>query len=234
MLKGVMVGMAGVLVGCPPAAEQRELPEPYEGSLEGEGPVPPMASKTIVLPPVTPPQKTEYGDIMPRRSWTGASADLARGRPMGGVQRITVHHSGDGKPFVATSVVETIRHLQMVRQAHLQRGMIDIAYHFAVDRAGRVWQLRSLRYEGQHVRPSKDRRIFWNEHNIGIVVLGDFDLQMPTQAQVDRLMAFVHLVRGKYALAVDRVYVHGELVQTDCPGRHLGPAVKAARVRGAV
>ena len=234
VLKGAVVGMAGMLIGCPPTPEQHDLPDPYENALEGEGPEPVMAPKTIVLPPVTPPQKTEYGDIMPRSAWTDSPLTINRWRPMDGVTRITVHHSGDGKPFLATSTVETIRHLQLVRQAHLQRGMVDIAYHFAVDRAGRVWQLRSLMYEGQHVRPSKDRRIFWNEHNIGVVTLGDFNLQMPTQAQVDRLIAFVHLVRAKYALPVSQVYVHGELVQTDCPGRHLGPAVKAARSKGLV
>ena len=163
---------------------------------------------------------------MPRHAWTNSPLAIHGWRPMDGVTRITVHHSGDGKPFLATSTTDTIRHLQLVREAHLQRGMVDIAYHFAVDRAGRVWQLRSLVYEGQHVRPSKDRRIFWNEHNIGIVTLGDFNLQSPTPAQINRLIAFLHLVRAKYALPLSRLSIHQELVQTDCPGRHLAPSSK--------
>ncbi len=164
-----------------PRLRKPNSPDPYESSLEGEGPTPTIITpKILPLPPPTPPQKTAYGDILPRRAWTSSPAAIPNWRPMNGVTRLTVHHSGDGKPFLATSTTDTIRHLQLVRQAHLQRGMVDIAYHFAVDRAGRVWQLRSLVYEGQHVRPSKDRRIFWNEHNIGIVTLGDFNLQSPT------------------------------------------------------
>ncbi|MGN6366700.1 MAG: peptidoglycan recognition protein family protein [Phycisphaerae bacterium] len=220
------------LAGCPPAP-RTELPNPYEADLEGEGTRPTIETQVLPLPPPTPPQKTVYGDIMPRRAWTGSPLAIPHWRLMDGVSRLTVHHSGDGKPFLATSVPDTIRHLQIVREAHLRRGMVDIAYHFAVDRAGRVWQLRSLRYEGQHVRPSKDRRIFWNEHNIGIVTLGDFNLQYPTPEQVNRLIAFVHLVRGKYALPLSRVCLHRELVQTDCPGKHLAPLVIQARQRGA-
>ena len=135
-------------------------------------------------PAPTPPQKPPTATSSPASAWTGSPAAIPNWRPMNGVSRLTVHHSGDGKPFLATSTADTIRHLQLVRQAHLRRGMVDIAYHFAVDRAGRVWQLRSLLYEGQHVRPSANRKIFWNEHNIGIVTLGDFNLQSPTPAQL--------------------------------------------------
>jgi hypothetical protein len=217
--------------GCPPPP-RTQLPDPYETDLEGEGPKAAVNPQVVPLPPPTPPQQTPYGDIMPRRAWTGSPLAIPHWRLMDGVSRLTVHHSGDGKPFLATSVPDTVRHLQGVREAHLRRGMVDIAYHFAVDRAGRVWQLRSLMYEGQHVRPSKDRRIFWNEHNIGIVTLGDFNLQSPTPAQVSRLISFVHLVRGKYAIPLSRLSIHQELVQTDCPGKRLAPLVKEARVRG--
>ena len=228
-----LTAAALALPGCPPPPKT-ELPDPYESSLEGEGPTPTILTpKILPLPPPTPPQKTAYGDILPRRAWTSSPPTIPNWRPMNGVSRLTVHHSGDGKPFLATSTTDTIRHLQLVREAHLQRGMVDIAYHFAVDRAGRVWQLRSLLYEGQHVRPSKDRRIFWNEHNVGIVAIGDFNLQTPTPAQLSRLITFLHLVRAKYALPLSRLSIHQELVQTDCPGRHLAPLIKDARNRGA-
>jgi N-acetyl-anhydromuramyl-L-alanine amidase AmpD len=149
---------------------------------------------------------------------------------MNGVQRITLHHSGDGKPFLATSIADTARHLQAVQRAHFQRGMIDIAYHFAIDRAGRAWQLRSLLYEGQHVRIGQNGTR-WNEHNLGIVTLGDFNLQSPTAPQFARLLSLVRLVQQKYAIPLNRVRMHGELVQTDCPGRHLVPLLLDARAK---
>jgi hypothetical protein len=199
--------------------------------LEGEGPKPAIKdTSVIVVPPPVPAKKTEYGDILPRHAWTAVAMEYGRGRLMNGVARITIHHSGDGKPFLATTVADTARHLQSVQRTHFQRGMIDIAYHFAVDRAGRAWQLRSLLYEGQHVRIGRDGTR-WNAHNLGIVTLGDFNLQTPTVAQYQRLLALVRLARQKYALPSKAVHLHGELVQTDCPGLHLAPLLRNARAK---
>ena len=162
---------------------------------------------------------------------------------MGGVNKVTIHHSGDGKPFMGESVAEVARHLQIVLQAHLQRGMVDIGYHFAIDRVGRVWQLRWLEYEGQHVRASKDGTRN-NEHNVGVVVLGDFDVQGVTVPQRDKLVEFVNVVRGRYGLMLANgrppppragtLFMHGELVETDCPGRQLKPLIVDARRRGVI
>jgi len=116
---------------------------------------------------------------------------------MNGVRLITFHHSGDPKPFAATDYVATAQHLEYVREYHRSRNFQDIGYHFAIDRAGRVWQLRSLAYQGQHVR-------YNNEHNIGIVVLGNFDLQGMTQAQKDRIKIFGAVVRKQYGLPISR------------------------------
>jgi N-acetyl-anhydromuramyl-L-alanine amidase AmpD len=126
------------------------------------------------------------------------------------------------------SVADIARHLQIVQRAHLQRGMVDIAYHFAVDRAGRLWQLRWLNYQGQHVRIGKNG-VRWNEHNVGIVALGDFNLQPPTAAQKDRLLMLVRMVRQKYAVNPGNIKLHGELVETDCPGKRLAPLIREAR-----
>jgi hypothetical protein len=229
LLKAAALASAALLTACQPTSTATPLPLPDE-QLEGEAPKSPIITDTrpIIVPPPVPPKRTDYGDILPRRAWTAVPMEYGRGRPMNGVQRITIHHSGDGKPFLATSVADTARHLQSVQRAHFQRGMIDIAYHFAIDRAGRAWQLRSLLYEGQHVRIGRDGTR-WNEHNLGIVTLGDFNLQSPTTAQFTRLLAFVRLVQQKYALPVAMIRMHGELVQTDCPGQHLAPLIRDAR-----
>jgi N-acetyl-anhydromuramyl-L-alanine amidase AmpD len=111
--------------------------------------------------------------------------------------------------------------------------MIDIAYHFAVDRAGRAWQLRWLQYEGQHVRIGKNG-VRNNEHNVGVVVLGDFNLQPVAAAQRDRLFELVKLILRKYPQARGAVHMHGELVETDCPGKSLKAAILDGRRRGLV
>jgi hypothetical protein len=224
------LGAAALLAACQTQPVQN-LPDVLDDPLsEGTGGVKIDPSK-IKVPPPQPPQVTEYGDIMARSAWTSVPLRLANGTPMDGVTRITIHHSGDGKAFLGTSVADVARHLQIVQQAHLQRGMIDIAYHFAVDRTGRVWQLRWLEYEGQHVRRSPNGKPN-NPHNIGVVVLGDFDRQAATVNQRDRLCNLVRLLRGKYSLAPRTVFMHGEIVGTDCPGARLRPVILDARKRG--
>jgi hypothetical protein len=193
----------------------------------------------VFVPSPVPPQATEYGSIMPRSAWTTSPLTLRDGTPMDGINKITIHHSGDGKPFLGETTADVARHLQIVQQAHLERGMVDIAYHFGVDRMGRAWQLRWLQYEGQHVRAARNGQRN-NEHNIGIVALGDFNLQRVTQQQRDRLIELVQLLAGKYGLIAagkpkaNTVFMHGELVDTDCPGKELKPWIADARKRGLI
>lgn len=222
--------MLGELAGCGEQAAVNELPEPlYSDHLVGEagGGAVRIDPSKIVVPPPVPPEKSQYGDIMPRAAWTRSPLALRDGIPIDGINKLTIHHSGDGKPFLGESVADVARHLQVVQQAHLQRGMIDIAYHFAVDRVGRVWQLRWLTYEGQHVRTGKNG-VRNNEHNLGVVVLGDFNVQGVTVPQRDRLFEFVRRLRGYYP-SIKAVYMHGELVETDCPGARLRPLILDAR-----
>jgi hypothetical protein len=222
------------MAGCSSEPTVTNLPEYEEYLVEGDGGgVVRVNPKTLVPPPPRPPEKGEYGEIYPRAAWSLRPLTLVSGYPMNGVRRMTIHHSGDGKPFMDAGMTATIKHLQIVQQAHLQRGMIDIGYHFAVDRAGRAWQLRSLLYEGQHVRPSKNGTRN-NEHNVGVVVLGDFNLQLPTTPQQDRLFGLIKVIRGKYALPTSAVFMHGEIVETACPGKRLEPLIRDARRSGRV
>jgi hypothetical protein len=173
----------------------------------------------------------DVGQVVPRSAWTNVGPDLANMRAMGGVKLVTVHHGGDGKPFLAVDATEVAKHIEGVRQWHRQRGMVDIGYHFAIDRAGRVWQLRHMKYEGQHVRIGAGG-VRWNEHNAGVVVLGDFTKQTLSAAQGERLVEFTGFLRGHYGLATAAVKMHGELVDTNCPGGSLGAFIKQQRAAG--
>lgn len=242
VLKAAALGVAAAaLAGCA-GAGGADLPEAYQDHLvqENGGGRVAIDRRKLVVPPAVPAQASEYGSIMPRSAWTTVPLALRNGTPMGGVNKITIHHSGDGKPFLGETVADVAKHLQIVQQAHLQRGMVDIAYHFAVDRMGRAWQLRWLQYEGQHVRIGKNGQRN-NEHNIGVVVLGDFNVQRVTAQQRDRLIELVRLLAGKYGLTsaqgkpkANTIYMHGELVDTDCPGQELKPLVADARKRGLI
>ena len=196
-------------------------------SCDGDGN--PAANRTPgkPLPPAVTSKEPENYGILPRSAWAKAGPDMKRVDPMDGVKLITFHHSGDPKVFVTTDYAETAQHLEYVREYHRSRNFQDIGYHFAIDRAGRVWQLRSLKYQGQHVR-------YNNEHNIGVVVLGNFDMQAMSSAQKEKVKTFAPLLRKQYGLAVKRVYTHKELVSTECPGDDMQPYMVNLRKQGLV
>jgi N-acetyl-anhydromuramyl-L-alanine amidase AmpD len=103
----------------------------------------------------------------------------------------------------------------------------DIGYHFIIDRAGRIWEGRPLIYQGAHVKDE-------NEHNLGIMTLGNFDRQSPTTAQLMTLQHMLAYLRHQYSVPVSKVYTHQELNPTACPGLHLQPRIVAMRKNGLV
>jgi hypothetical protein len=226
--------MAAFLASCGDASQNRvvgNLPDPLQGvpgkpaDIADKDYVPPAPTGKLPAPP-TRTEPNNYG-IIPRSAWARSGPDLSRVDPMDGVRLITFHHSGDPKPFTTNDYAETAQHLEYVREYHRSRNFQDIGYHFAIDRVGRVWQLRSLKYQGQHVR-------YNNEHNIGVVVLGNFDMQAMTSAQKEKVRIFGLLLRKQYGLPISRVYTHQEIVKTECPGNAMQPFMVSTRRQGLI
>jgi hypothetical protein len=163
---------------------------------------------------------------MARTRWTNAQPKWRLSKPMNGVQLITLHHDAiDSRGL--TSERDSIDRLNSIRNSHLQRGSewLDIGYHYIVDPSGRVWQGRPISIEGAHVAKT-------NDHNLGIMCMGNFDQHSPTRAQIEALDAFVASQMKLYRVPLSRVYTHQELKSTACPGRNLQRYLVASRGRG--
>ena len=132
--------------------------------------------------------------------------------------RITLHHLGMDVTTV-TAESEVKRCLDGVLGGHLRRHFGDVGYHFLIDYAGRVWEGRLLSYWGAHVANH-------NERNIGIVLLGNFEQQRPSRAQLRSMERLVAVVRSHYAIPRGQIYGHIDLGQTLCPGKYLYPRVQ--------
>ncbi|MEM6751173.1 MAG: peptidoglycan recognition family protein [Planctomycetota bacterium] len=172
-----------------------------------------VAAKPASLPGVT---------VVPRDQWARYGANTREIHAMAGIQRITLHHEG-AKPVSFRDYQRTAEHLERLRRSHVgSRGWSDLGYHFVVDRAGRVWEGRSLAYQGAHVRDH-------NPHNVGVMLLGNFERQAPTRAQLRAAFNTVQGLKGKYGVPTRRVYTHRELVPTACPGRLLQAEIESAR-----
>ena len=171
-----------------------------------------------------PPPSVMKG-VVPRSSWTRATPKLWDTNPMGRVSRITVHHDGM-TPFMSTSSSSAAQRLESIRNAHVSsNGWADIGYHYVVDPAGRVWEARSTTLQGAHVKDN-------NEGNIGVMVMGNYEQQVPTSAASKSLDDFVASLMHRYQVGVSRVFTHREIKPTACPGVNLQRVMESTRSRG--
>lgn len=221
---GLAAGLGLGLYGCGESNKTTELPDvPWGGG--GARPQPTVAGPAAPAPAGS----TGATPLIARRYWTRSATIKSRANMMRGVNRITLHHAG-GTPVYFTDTKTVARYLESIRGSHVGRGWADIGYHYAIDRAGRVWEARPIYYQGAHV---KDH----NEHNLGILVMGNFDQQSPSQAQVAAMQKFVAELRRKYKVKASanvrysQVRTHQEWNPTACPGRHLQPIIASIRSR---
>ena len=162
--------------------------------------------------------------VIRRSSWTRHGLASRNVRPMGGVRKITIHHEG-WKPVTFTDAPTTFDRIEQIRQIHTRdRGWSDIGYHYVIDRAGRVIEARNVAYQGAHVSQN-------NPHNLGVLVLGNFDRQRPSAEQLASLSRFTTALTTTDHVAASLVKTHRELKPTECPGRYLQASVEQMRRR---
>ena len=204
-------------VGQPwPDTRPEPTPRPAPSSMRQRPAIPQPPAATSVSPALAALRP------VPRSYWAKGQPIPTRLNPLNGAQRITIHHEGSSN-FWSNDVSATAARIEMIRQQHLQRMTAgDIGYHFIVDRAGRLWEGRQLVFQGAHV---KDQ----NEHNVGVMVLGNFETQRPTQQQLATLQRTLAAISGTYRIRSSRVYSHQELAATLCPGKSLQPYMTSLR-----
>lgn len=195
-------------VGCATSNQRaRKLPDPvWEG----------VSPKPAVCPPVIPNKRGDMAFVLDRAAWTRGLPDTSDMKPMLPPRYITLHHDGMS-PFLAKDQASAAARIEMIRVSHINRReqrFADIGYHFVVDRGGRVWEGRSLKWQGAHVKNH-------NEHNIGICCLGNFDEQSPSDQQLESAEQLIQCLMQKHDVRVGNVRSHQEWARTACPGASL-------------
>jgi len=205
------LGAAGIGCSTSEADRRREafknrepLPDPHQ----------PMApSPTYAERYPAPTADPWTGKVIPRSSWTNEPPITRLADPMRGVSRITIHHDGMS-PFYDTDQASAEHRIELIRRSHLGRGWADIGYHYVVDPAGRIYSARPIALQGAHVK-------YNNEHNLGVMVLGNYESQQLTPAARSALASFVASRMDVYEVQTKRVLTHQEIRPTACPGRSL-------------
>jgi N-acetyl-anhydromuramyl-L-alanine amidase AmpD len=133
---------------------------------------------------------------------------------------IVIHHT-------ATGTVETIASIDAM---HTRRGfavtdadgtVYHIGYHFLIQQDGTVQTGRPEHLHGAHAHGHPD--------TLGIALVGNFHAASnrgrqgpltPPNAQLRAAEALTATLLRKYRLSTRTVYLHRDLVQTQCPGDH--------------
>ena len=174
-----------------------------------------------------PPAADQFAgatQVMPRSAWTTDRPRVALANRMGRIERITIHHDAmDAAGFRSAS--DAKRRLSDIHRIHTDNnGWADIGYHYAIDPMGNIWSARPVNLQGAHVRD-------WNEHNLGIMLMGNFMYEQPTPRALASLQSLVQSESARYRVSAARVGTHRELGNTACPGDRLQAEIDGARAR---
>lgn len=128
-------------------------------------------------------------------------------------QFIFVHHLGgsDAKPL-ADSSNQTFEDVQDWHVNGL--GWQNFGYHYMIEKDGDLKTGRPELYQGAHVKG-------YNYKSLGIVLAGNFDVTLPTEAQVETLRELLKELTEKYNIPASRVLPHRSKANKSCYGNLL-------------
>ncbi|MDX1741264.1 MAG: peptidoglycan recognition family protein [Rhodothermales bacterium] len=143
------------------------------------------------------------------------------------ITHVTLHHSGSAEPLRPDDdVPQKLRDLQTWGET--DRGWWDVPYHFLLGLDGTIYEGRSYRYMGETNTRYNPRG------HLLISVLGNYNLQEPTDAQLESIVDLMAWAVSEFGIPLDRIQGHSDLAPTACPGDHLRKYLHDGTFRQAV
>jgi len=140
---------------------------------------------------------------------------------------IVIHHSASAN---ATP--------QGMRDYHMNvRGWDELGYHFVVGNGvnygdGQVFigQRWKSQMHGAHCKTPGNH---YNDHGIGICLIGDFQTGRPTPKQLDSVARLVRFLMNECGIPQSQILTHGGITgKTACPGRNFSLSAVIQRIDG--
>jgi hypothetical protein len=158
--------------------------------------------------------KTPAGPPRPEAGWDVAPA----GREW---KYIVVHHSA-----YPSGSYDSIHKEHATRKDRNGKPWEGCGYHFVIgngngSRDGQIevgfrWVQQK---QGAHAGSSAEQAEY-NQHGIGICLIGNFTVTEPTPAQMDALAKLVGWLAWKNGIPRERIFGHGHIKNSDCPGKN--------------
>ncbi len=200
-----------------PAAVPSTAAPPFAPSTSAPATTPPPPTTTTTSPPAVL-------EIIERAAWGARPATSAYGSHT--IERLTVHHTA----VALTDNRDAPARLRGHQAYHQEQGWPDLAYHFAIDREGNV-------YEGRPFSAPGDTFTSYDPAGHFLPVLeGNFDEQQPTESQIESLIRLLAWASGHFGVVPGEIGGHRDYAATTCPGdafyELISGDVVAARVSG--
>ena len=141
------------------------------------------------------------------------------------IRQLVVHHSAQKVTGDSRSQLERMRALYAFHANN--RGWGDIGYHYVIDEEGQIYEGRAGgdNVVGGHVYCG-------NVGTIGVMMMGNFEIEKPTHAQTNSLQWLLAELANKYDLDLSSraifhgkqmpvIVGHGDLISTECPGYYV-------------
>ena len=158
--------------------------------------------------------------IVTREAWDSRPAPIPASRKQVPVW-ITIHHAGEvWKPGADPAAF--VRRMQVwgqnrpkLEQPPRNTYWPDLPYHYLIAPDGRIFEGRPVEYE-----PETNTNYSVNG-NIGVELMGDFEKQRPSVAQIKACVALTAWLGQTYHIDAAHIRGHMDVAvgQTDCPGR---------------
>lgn len=120
--------------------------------------------------------------------------------------------------------------VEAINESHLKKKWLGIGYHFVIGNGsgmadGAIEPTFRWREQMHGAHAGDDE---YNQHGIGVALVGDFEAGRPSPAQLEAVKQLVGTLRAAYGIPVDRVLGHSDVKATACPGRHF-PLAEVSR-----
>lgn len=151
--------------------------------------------------------------ILPRDAW-GASDPLnpIPSRNTSLSNNLIFHHSGS-LTFYSTDQVACINKIHSIQQEQMSSGWDDIAYHYLIDPAGRIWAGRYTYQLGGHCTSYNN--------DIGICILGNYDSQSLNSSQINAIKSLAAWRIRIQGIWKTNTFGHKDFSSTACPGTNI-------------
>jgi len=219
-MKGIIMCCVAILpafeiTGCthrtplPPVAINSPAPIPQ---------YPAQASQPVPNAPlvITPPTIA----IEPQNPWK-PDAELREW------EYIVIHHTAS-----TTGSVESIHELHSKKKDKSGNSWLGIGYHFVIGNGngmpdGAIEPTFRWREQmhGAHAGQNK-----YNQKGIGICLVGNFENEPPSEAQLAAVKKLVGVLKAEYKIASENVQGHRDVKATACPGKYFPMSEVAAAV----